>query len=103
MLRNTLTALLIASPLLALAQTDTPRVDERQARQEQRIDQGVANGSLTAQEAQRLDRQQARVNTLENRVKADGQITPRERAALHGAQNHSSRTIARKKHNGRGG
>jgi hypothetical protein len=28
-------------------------------------------------------------------------VTRRERAKLHAAQDHSSRTIARKKHNGR--
>ncbi|HRE13254.1 MAG TPA: hypothetical protein PLD37_03560, partial [Usitatibacteraceae bacterium] len=48
----------LASP--AFAQS-TPRIDQRQANQEKRIDQGVASGSLTQQEAARLQKGQARV------------------------------------------
>lgn len=98
-----LAALLLCSLSLAVqAQAQPPRVDQRQANQERRIDQGVAAGSLTASEASRLERQQDRVQNLEDRAKADGQVTKRERAGLHAAQDHASRTIARKKHNGRG-
>lgn len=80
---------------------DTPGVDNRQARQEARIDNGIANGSLTPGEAARLEAGQARVDRLENRFKADGVVTRRERARLHGAQNRQSRKIFRKKHNRR--
>jgi hypothetical protein len=96
-----ISTLLATLSLAAQAQTNTPRVDQRQANQERRIDQGVAAGSLSASEAARLERQQDRVDHMENRAKSDGQVTRRERAKLHAAQDHSSRTIARKKHNGR--
>lgn len=96
-------SLLLASPLITLAGTETPRVDRRQARQEQRIDQGIAAGSLSASEAARLERQQQRVDGMENRAEADGKLTRGERAKLEAAQDHSSRTIARKKHNQRKG
>ena len=102
-----LAAALISTLLATLSlaaqaqQTNTPRVDQRQANQERRIDQGVAAGSLSASEAAHLERQQDRVDHMENRAKSDGQVTRRERAKLHAAQDHSSRTIARKKHNGR--
>jgi hypothetical protein len=92
--------LFIVSPLVAMAGTDATRVDRRQARQEQRIDQGIASGSLSASEAARLDKQQDRIDALENKAKADGTLTRRERAKLEAAQDHSSRAIARKKHNG---
>mgnify|MGYP001413453548 CR=1 FL=1 len=96
-----ISTLITTLSLAAQAQTNTPRVDQRQANQERRIDQGVAAGSLSASEAARLERQQDRVDHMENRAKSDGQVTRRERAKLHAAQDHSSRTIARKKHNGR--
>ena len=97
-------ALLLSTAALAVQaqnQPATPRVDQRQERQEQRIDQGVASGSLTASEAQRLENQQTRIDRVEDKAKADGQVTRRERAKLHVAQDGASRTIARKKHNRR--
>ncbi len=55
----------IAAAVLALsafaataAGTDTPRIDQRQANQEQRIDKGIASGELTKPEARRMNRQQ---------------------------------------------
>ena len=95
------TAALLLAANLAQAQTETPRIDERQARQEQRIDQGVASGELTQREATRLSRQQSRIDRVEDRAKADGELTKPERARLTHAQNAASRDIARKKHNRR--
>jgi len=46
-----------AAPATA-ASTATPRVDQRQANQDRRIDQGIASGQLTRPEARRLERQQ---------------------------------------------
>ena len=48
----------LAFALPAAAQTATPRVDQRQANQERRIDQGVQSGQLNAKEAARLDKGQ---------------------------------------------
>jgi hypothetical protein len=103
-MKSLVATLILASLALgAQAQTPTtPRVDQRQANQEKRIDQGVASGALTQKEATRLENQQDRVENMEDKAKADGQVTKRERAKLHAAQDHSSRTIARKKHNQRG-
>lgn len=94
-------ATLLLAASLAQAQTETPRIDERQARQEQRIDQGVASGELTKREATRLTQQQNRIDRVEDRAKADGELTKPERARLTHAQNAASRDIARKKHNRR--
>lgn len=93
-----LIALLAVVPTLAFAQAGTPRVDQRQQNQEQRIDQGVASGSLTTREANRLERGQQHVDNIENRAKADGVVTRQERARLHQAQNVQSRRIATQKH-----
>ncbi|RIX44691.1 MAG: hypothetical protein D3M94_14505 [Rhodocyclales bacterium GT-UBC] len=91
-------ALAAALPVLALAQASTPRIDQRQANQEQRIDQGVASGSLTQREANRLAQGQAHVDNMENRAKADGVVSRRERARLQHAENVQSRHIAEQKH-----
>ena len=93
-----LLAVLAAFALPVLAQTATPRVDQRQANQQQRIDQGVASGELTGKEAARLEKGQEHVQKVEDKVKADGTVTPKERARLHQAQDNQSRKIARQKH-----
>lgn len=92
----TLTIGAVALP--AFAQANTPRIDQRQANQERRIDQGIASGELTKREAARLDRGQDRVDALENAAKADGVVTRRERRRIHHAQNVESRRIYRQKH-----
>lgn len=84
--------------------TNTPHVDQREARQEQRIQKGVASGELTARETHRLDKQQQQhIDTMENKAKADGTVTANERARLQAAQDHASADIRRKKHNERKG
>ena len=95
---KTIAVLSLVLPALAFAQANTPRVDQRQANQEQRIDQGIASGSLTQREANRLDRGQQRVDNMENRAKADGVVTRGERAHLHQAQDRQSARIYRQKH-----
>ncbi len=90
------TALAFALP--AAAQGATPRVDQREANQERRIEQGVHSGELTPREAARLERGQRRVERLEARAKADGVVTRRERQALHHAQDDQGRRIYRQKH-----
>jgi hypothetical protein len=82
----------------AFAQAATPRIDQRQQNQDKRIDNGVANGSLTANEAARLDKQQDRIEAMEDKAKADGKVTKNERARLTKAQNKASRNIYRQKH-----
>jgi hypothetical protein len=82
----------------AFAQANTPGIDQRQANQEQRIDQGIASGQLTQREANRLERGQQRVDNMENHAKADGVVTPKERARIQHAQNVESKRIYRQKH-----
>jgi hypothetical protein len=76
----------------------TPGVDQRQQRQERRIDQGQASGQLTPREARRLEREQKGIARAEHRAQADGTVTARERARLHHQQNQASRDIRRQKH-----
>lgn len=76
----------------------TPGIDQRQARQEQRIDKGIASGELNKRETRRLEREQALINKAEDKAKADGTVTKTERRRLHNMQNHASRDIRRQKH-----
>ena len=87
----------MAVPASAQVQS-TPRVDQRQANQERRIEQGVKSGSLTQKEAARLEKGQAHVQKMENKAAADGKVTRKERERLEHAQNNQSRKIYREKH-----
>ena len=91
-------AAVAAIALPVAAQTSTPRVDQRQANQEARIQQGVQSGQLTAKEAAKLEKGQAKVQAAEDKAKADGVVTPKERAKLAKKQNKQSRKIYREKH-----
>lgn len=89
----------VSLPMLVHAQVPvTPRVDQRQANQQARIDQGVQSGALTGQEAARLERGQDRMGRMEDKAKADGTVTGKERARLHQAQDRQSARIYRQKH-----
>ena len=96
------TAALIAmfslSALPALAQTtSTPRIDQRQANQQKRIDAGTKSGQLTPQEAARLQKGQTRVQKAEDKAMADGKMTAKERARIEKMQDRESKRIARER------
>jgi uncharacterized membrane protein YebE (DUF533 family) len=93
-----LIAVLTAFTLPVLAQTNTPNIDQRQANQQQRIDQGVKSGELTGKEAARLEKGQAHVQTMKDKAEADGKVTPRERKRIQRAQNKQSKKIYHEKH-----
>ncbi len=103
-IQNLFIALTLAATGTAFAQTPpadptaTPRLDQRQINQQNRINQGVASGSLTQKEADRMNQQQARTATAEEKAKADGTVTQKERARLQDRQNKTSRHIKRNKH-----
>ena len=98
---NVSVALLALMSVNSWAQTPaTPRVDQREANQEKRIEQGVASGALTSRETLRLEREQKHVAVAESRAKADGTVTAAERKRLHKMQNAASRDIKHQKHDG---
>lgn len=90
-----------AASALAQAPVDpaaTPKVDARQARQQARINQGVASGELTPKEAGRMQAKQDQIAGQKAAAKADGVVTKDERRALHASQNDASRRIKKQKH-----
>lgn len=76
----------------------TPKIDQRQANQERRIDQGIASGALTTKEATRLDKRETKIESDKLAAKADGKITGAERRKLTREENRASRAIHRQKH-----
>jgi hypothetical protein len=83
------------------AQTATPQVSKRQAKQTTRIKQGVKSGELTGAETATLAKQQRQIKRSKRRAKADGEVTKAERTRLHARQNQANRQIRRKKNNDR--
>lgn len=83
---------------VTLGEHQAARVDNRQDRQDTRIDQGVASGELTRPEQARMGVQQARIGRMENRIEADGKVTGKEALRLERKQDQASRSIARNKH-----
>lgn len=90
----------LAQPAAPVNPTATPRIDQREANQQQRIEQGVKSGQLTPRETARLEGQQARIERTEARAKADGVVTAQERAKITHMQDKASRDIKREKHDG---
>ena len=82
----------------AASAPNTPRVDQRETHQDQRIQQGVASGELNAKETYRLEKQQGAVQTAEAKAKADGKVTKKERKHLHNMQDRTSQNIHQQKH-----
>ena len=76
-------------------------VDNRQERQEKRIENGIENGTLTEAEAKKLKKQQGRIQKIEERAEADGTISKKEKKHMQHALNNANRDIKRKKHNKR--
>ena len=87
-------ALAVAAPAIA----QETRVDRRQERQEQRIDQGVKSGALTPRETRKLERGQKHVENLETKAQADGKVTAKEKVRLEHAQDVQSKRIYNQKH-----
>ena len=78
-------------------------VGQRRENQQDRIANGIRNGSMTAGEAARTENREQGIN---EQVHADrqangGKLTGQERAQINHEQNGASRQIYRQKHNGR--
>lgn len=98
--------LAFAGALAAVAMTAIPAAadvtDKRQARQADRIEQGIRDGSLTRREADRLIHEQRKIADFERQAKRDGHIDYIERRHLQAAQDRASRHIRHEKHDFQG-
>jgi len=73
-------------------------VDTRQARQQERYDKGVANGSLNAREQARLNQRLQLTEQKQIKANADGQLTPRELASTQKTLRKNSHRLHGQKH-----
>jgi len=76
------------------------KVDRRERRQQQRIEQGVQNGSLTPKEAAHLEKRETHIQreVARDRAKNGGTLTPAERRKIERKENRTSRAVYRQKH-----
>jgi hypothetical protein len=79
-----------------------PRVNEvngREANQQKRIGNGVANGKLTSQQATNLEKRETSVQNREKRDMAahNGHLTKAEQKGINRQQNRISKSIAKDK------
>lgn len=87
----------VSAPLVAQA----GEVHNREIRQEQRIYQGVQNGSLTRGEYSRLQSGESRINNQrrEDLENGDGHLTGQQARQLNREENRLSKRIYIDKHN----
>lgn len=71
---------------------------QRNVNQEQRIENGVKDGSLTNREAAKLERGQARVTRTEAAAGADGHVGAHEQKNIQKRENHQSKRIHKERH-----
>jgi hypothetical protein len=69
--------------------------------QQQRVANGIGNGSLTNREAGSLERGQARVDRKEATAGANGRVNAAEQARIQRSENRQSAGIYHKQHNAR--
>ena len=86
--------------LAASAQTTSAATTGRDVKQEQRIENGLRNGTITTRENSELQRDEAHVDRLQARDMKDGSLSNAEKARLDAAQNKTSRDIATARNNG---
>lgn len=101
-----LLTLLCAASLVAPLSAQAGEVSHREAHQQNRIYQGVQNGTISSREYDRLEHQEARLNAQRVRDLHDGDgrdgLNRHQYVQLNREENHLSREIYRSKHNDSG-
>src|ERR1700722_9219143 len=70
-------------------------IDQREANQQQRIDNGIHDGQLTRGETARLEQGEQRIDRTEARDLSHGPLTQQERQHLTNMEKRESRDISR--------
>ena len=101
-LKSVLAAVAAAASMAASAQPyariETREIDARQARQEQRIERGLARGELTRREVRTLQQEQREIARVEARAKADGRVSRSEMRTLTAMLDHADAQIRQLSH-----
>ena len=93
-------ALTLALLTLAPATVMANSIDNRQARQADRIEQGRQTGSVTWTEGLKLRAEQRKIARTEAMLKSDGYLSSKDKRELSKMQNKASKHIASEKHDG---
>jgi hypothetical protein len=82
----------------ASAQTTGSEV-QRDVNQQNRIEQGLQNGSLSTKEASQLEKGEAHIDKMESNAEKNGNLSPAEKARIQRAQNQESQRINKLENN----
>jgi hypothetical protein len=95
-----LTLILTGTIIVATGFAQETEIGQRKENQQDRIANGVANGSLTPHETANLERKEGAINreTRRERAQNGGNLTNKEKAQVNRQQNRVSRNIYRDKH-----
>src|SRR4051812_18623264 len=74
-------------------------IQQREEKQEARIDAGVNAGVVTPNEAGKLEKGEAKLEKHREKAAADGKVTAKEHRRLEKEANRQSRKIYHAKHN----
>lgn len=96
MIKSIVSMLVVTLFMAPLAQAR--RNNNREARQESRINQGIKSGELTAHEAKKLERGQERIDVAQDKAMADGELSKKEKVKLERMQDRQNRKIFKQKH-----
>ena len=101
LLSASLLALLTAPAVAQSTQKQRHSIQARQARQQARINHGVADGQITPGGAAKAERNQAKIANQETRMRNQdgGNLTAANRHRLATEQNRTSRGIYARNHN----
>ncbi len=95
-------ATLAAATFAYAAPAPAPEPAAAPLTQDQRIEQGEKDGSLTSKEARRLHAEQDKIHELERKAASRGGPTAREQRKLDKLHEKADEDIARYKHNDHG-
>lgn len=76
---------------------------QRNANQQQRIEQGLQSGQLTTREAAGLEQGEGHIDRIEQRDLRDGSLSTKDQTQIQRAQNRESAAIYRQKHDAQSG
>ena len=95
-----LTLILTGTIIAATGLAQEPEVGQRKENQQDRIANGVKNGSLTPHETKKLESKEAKINreTRRDRRQNGGPLAAGEKAKVNHQQNKVSKDIYHEKH-----
>lgn len=96
--KKTLLSLMLVCAFSSPHPLQAGRVRDREMKQEDRLQDGVATGQLNAAEARRLESAERKLKKKVARDKADGNFSEKEKEHINRRQNNLSNRIWRQKH-----